>query len=84
MKKYMVYLDDGSYYGVYKLAIPAKSEKQAREEVKGNGEVVAVKDITNDFPISLSKVREALERSNFGNVEIDLIVRTLDYMNIAE
>ena len=46
MKKYMIYLDDGR--DCYKLAIPAKDEKAAREYVQGNGEVIAVKEVTND------------------------------------
>lgn len=82
MKKFMVYLDDGK--DVFKLAIPAKDEKIAREYVKGNGEIIAVKDITNDFPISVEKVGEALTKAGFGEIEMDLITRALQQINIAE
>ena len=83
LKKYMVYMDDG--HACFKCAIPAKSEKDAREYVQGNGEVIAVKDVTNDFPISASKVFDALKNANFGETEIDLIIRTLTHVtNIAE
>ena len=51
MKKYMVYLDDGR--DCYKVAVPAANEKAARKYVEGNGEVIAVKDISEDYPISL-------------------------------
>ena len=57
MKKYMVYLDDGK--DCFKVAVPAVNEKAARKYVEGNGEVIAVKDITEDFPISLDKVVQA-------------------------
>ncbi len=82
MKKYMIYLDDGK--DVYKLAIPATNEKKAREYVRGNGEVIAIKDITSDCPISVDKVTQALLKSNFGQIEIDLITRALQEINICD
>ena len=82
MKKYFVYLDDG--HDCYKCAIPAKSEKEAREYVRGNGEVIAVKDVTDDYPISADKVADALKNACFGQTEIDFIIRTLTHNNIAE
>lgn len=78
----MVYLDDGK--DVYKLAIPAKDEKTAREYVQGNGEVIAVKEVTNDYPISVDKVAQALKNANFGQIEIDYITRALSEINICE
>ncbi len=78
----MVYLDDGK--GVYKVAIPAKDEKAAREYVQGNGEVIAVKDVTNSYPISADKVKQALKNANFGQIEIDYITRALSEINICE
>lgn len=48
MKKYMVYMDDGR--DCFKAAIPAANEKAARKYVEGNGEVIAIKDVTKDFP----------------------------------
>lgn len=82
MKKYMVYMDDGQ--DCFKCAIPAKSEKEAREYVKGNGEVVAVKDVTDEWFISAEYVADALERSGFGRSEIDIITRTLQITRIAQ
>lgn len=82
MKKYMVYLDDGR--DCFKAAIPAANEKAARKYVEGNGEVIAVKDITEDFPISLDKVAQALKNAQFGQIEIDLITRCLSFNDIAE
>ena len=82
MKKYMIYMDDGK--NCFKIAVPAKNEKAAREYVKGNGEIIAVKDVTEDFPISADKVAEALLSAHFGEIEIDLITRCLQMSNIAE
>lgn len=81
MKKYMLYLDDG--HDVFKVFVPAKNEKMAREFVKGNGEVVAVKDVTEDYLISADKVASALRNACFGKAEIDFILRSLVEFNIA-
>ena len=72
MKKYMVYMDDGR--DCFKVAVPANNEKAARKYVEGNGEVISVKDVTKDFPISLDKVAQALKNAQFGQIEIDLII----------
>lgn len=82
MKKFLVYLDDGK--DVFKCAIPAKDEKAAREYVQGNGEVIAVKEVTNDYSISVDKVAQALKNANFGQIEIDYITRALSEINICE
>lgn len=82
LKKFMVYLDDGR--DAFRCAIPAASEKKAREYVQGNGEVVAVKDVTAEYPIDANKVAVALAAASFGQTEIDLIVRTLTSTEIAE
>ena len=82
MKKYMVYMDDGR--DCFKVAVPAVNEKAARKYVEGNGEVIAIKDVTEDFPISLDKVAQALKNAQFGQIEIDLITRCLSFNDIAE
>lgn len=82
MRKFMVYLDDGS--NVYKVAVPARTEQDARDYVSGNGEVIAVKDITEVTPISVTKVRYALAEYGFGMNEMDLIIRCLEQCSIAE
>ena len=78
----MIYLDDGN--SCYKVAIPADSENEAMQYVNGNGEVIAVKDITEEFPIFLDCVVQALENARFSKIEIDLISRCLESNNIAE
>ncbi len=82
LNKYFVYLDDGS--NVMKVAIPAKSEKEARNYVEGNGEVIAIKNVTDDFPISSDKIARALLNAGFGQIEVDLVVRTLQQTDITD
>ncbi len=82
MKKYFVYLDDGKE--CFKVAVPAKDVAAAKKFVQGNGEIVAIKDVTDEYPISADKVHDALTKAGFGDVEIQLIVRTLTTTNIAE
>lgn len=82
MRKYMVYLDDCD--SCCKIAVPAIDEMAARKFVEGNGEVIAVKDVTEDYPIDLNKVAQALRNAQFGWVEIDLILRCLKFNDIFE
>jgi len=82
MKKYMVYMDDGA--NLMKLAIPADSVKAAKKYVNGNGEVIKVADVTEDYPINANKIAEALKNAEFDEIEIDFIIRTLTMHNIAE
>lgn len=78
----MVYVDDGE--NLMKLAIPAKSAKSAKEYANGNGEIIKVADVTEDYPIDSWKVANALKKDGFGQTEIDFIIRALYACNIAE
>lgn len=80
-RKYFVYLDDGE--AVYKIAIAAVSEDAAKAWCAGNGEVVAVKDVTDEYPISIEKVHDALKKAAFGESEMDFICRALTEFDIA-
>lgn len=75
-------MDDGR--DCFKCAIPAVNEKAARKYVEGNGEVIAVKDVTADFPISASKVADALLQAGFGIEETNFITRCLQVNDIAD
>lgn len=55
LRKYFVFVDDGD--NAMKIATPAQNEKEARDFVAGNGEIIAVKDVTESFEISSTKVR---------------------------
>ncbi len=78
-RKYMVYLDGGDV--AFKCAIPAINEESAREYANGNGEVIAVKDVTDSYIISRTKLLQALKDSNFDYYEANFIIRTLEQVN---
>lgn len=82
MKKFKVFLESGN--DCFKVFVPARNEKEARAFVEGNGEVIAIKEVTEDYPISLEKVGTALVMYGFGAAETDLIMRTLQNTCIAE
>ena len=82
LRKYVVYLDDGEL--VYKLYVPAVNEEAAKIYCEDNGDIVAVKDVTEEFPISANCVAAALRNYGFGETEMDLILRTLQTTGIAE
>lgn len=82
MRKYMVYMESGEI--LFKLAVPAENEEKAREYVQGNGEIVTIKDVTEEYPIDGAKVANALFDAGFGEHEVDFIIRTLNTTRIAE
>lgn len=82
MKKFFVYVDDGD--SVYKLAIPAKNEKEAIMYADGNGEIVCVKEAPADYRIDAGKVYDALKAAGFGQTEIDFVTRALVNIGLAE
>lgn len=82
MKKYLVYLDDGEH--IMKIFVPAESKRAATAFCQGNGEVITTKDVTDEYPISIDKVAEALKAARFGEPEMDLIIQTLMITNIAD
>lgn len=83
-QKYFVYVED-SEDEVFKIAIPAVCEAAAAAAVAGfGGEVIAVKDVTDVFHISNSKVFDALTAAGFGKYEADFITRLCLEMGITE
>lgn len=77
MKKltvFNVYLDDGK--DAFRVTVPAASKKEAADYVQGNGEIVAI----NPAPlqdIDLDCLADTLKRAQWGQMEIDIITRTL-------
>lgn len=74
-------MDDG--IDCFKTAVPAENEEEARRFVAGNGEVIAVKNITDECQISSSKVFTALKKAGFGTTELFLITRALETTDIC-
>lgn len=86
MKVYKVYCDCGGT-DVFKEFIPAFNEESAAEYLKGNGEIVAVKEIEIP-PFNSEEIAKALseykEGSAFCQYDIDVIIRALYQIGIAE
>ena len=73
MRKYVVYMDDGR--NVFKVSVPAISEEDAIDFVSGNGEVVAIRDVTDDCEIYTYDVHRALENAGFPEDKCNWICR---------
>ena len=72
MKMYEIIFDAGND-GVYKHFGIYQNEKAAREATMGNGDVVRVKDVTKEFPLSREKIYSALINGNFDQIEPNII-----------
>lgn len=73
MHVYTIYMDDGD---AFKVTIPAVSEVAAKEYVAGNGDVIAIKKAPIQ-DIDTGCLAETLRRDGWGQMEIDVITRTL-------
>ena len=82
LKKFFVYIDDGK--DVFKIAVPAKSKADAEKFCSGSGEVIRVREITTEVQISADAVAAALKNQGFGEIEMDLVIRTLTSTGVAE
>lgn len=76
MKVFECILEDGQ--NVKKIVIPALHRKSLVNDYDGKGEFIKVKEVTQDYPISIPKVIEALQLSDFGETEIRIITIALD------
>lgn len=76
MKRFMVYTESAGYLS--KSAIVAENKKEAEELFTKQVEVVAVKDVTDDYVISESQLRESLESGGFGVYEIEFIIQSVN------
>ncbi len=69
---YELLIDDGilvyKHHGIY------RDEKDARETAERNGyEVVRIKDVTEDTPLSRDMIYTALRNAGFGQIEANAI-----------
>ena len=81
-KMYEIIIDDGArvykHHGIY------RDEKDARKTAEGNGyEVVRIKDVTEDTPLSGDMIFTALRNAGFGQIEANAIYSfvTKNYSN---
>ncbi len=82
LRKYIVCLDIGDDF--CNVAVPAENEAEAREYVKGNGEVIGIKDVTEKTKIYQGDVEYALKSRDFKPNEVDFMLRTLTLTGIIE
>ena len=75
-------LHDG--HDAFRVPVPAANLEAAKEYVNGNGEIVAIKDVTGEYLINFEHVREALLQNGFDETETALILWTLDFAGVAE
>ncbi len=84
LKVYKVYMEDVTDGRCYFTFVPAENEKEAVKYCEGNGECVAVKDVTEDFKIHLETLTETLAMRHYGRAEIEIITRTLELVGLSE
>jgi len=73
-RMFEVIMDAGDH--VFKTSRIALDEKDFESVYGGNGEIVRIRDVTEDYPISEYALRRALE-GKFGEAETEAIVHLL-------
>ena len=82
MKKltvYNVYLEDSS--NVYRVTVPAENKKAAEKYVEGNGDIVTTREAELQ-DIDLNYLANYLTAGGWGQMEIDVITRALQYCGL--
>lgn len=77
---YDIYYDDGQNVG--KIVLPAESEKQAKEYLHGNGDVVAIRKDPIVQDIDLRSLTRTLQLDGWGSIEIEVITRALEMVGL--
>lgn len=78
MKAYEMIIDGGE--NVFKCVRPAKDVKQLKYIYGGNGEMVRIKDVTEEYGIDVSYLHDVLvgkRNGHFGEIEADIICTVL-------
>lgn len=76
MKLFEIILDADR--NVIKAHVAADNRKKALAECTGNGEVVRIKDVTQDFPLSREYFEKALMAARYGDCEQKLLLAMFD------
>jgi hypothetical protein len=74
MKVYTVYWEDGT--NVYKSTVPAWSKKEVERYIAGNGDIVKITE-SELQDIDCNYLANTLCQAGWGEMEIDVIIRTL-------
>lgn len=81
MKIYTVYLEDRE--NCYKTTVPAENEEAAIKYCAGNGEVIAVKDTTEENRFDTAELYNILEKAGYNKKQTQLLARVLDEIGLA-
>lgn len=87
MKNYKMYemiLDDGQ--NIIKVVCPALSVKDLKKQYSGNGEFVRIKEVTENYPLSITNIMISLREAGYGEIEREAIARIIrdEYENTIE
>lgn len=85
MKKinvYEVYLEDNS--GVSKIHVPAFTKKEAEQYVSGNGEIIAVKKLSDKYQIVTEGLSKALKNDDWNDREIEVLTRLIRMVGLGD
>lgn len=84
LKIYKVYIDATTYNNssedIYSVLIPAENVEKAIEYANGNGEIIATKDVTDNFNVNISDVMQAMENEGLSKEIITIVERTLEML----
>lgn len=80
LKIYKVYLEDND--SCFSTLIPAENEQEVAKQVEGNGEIIAIKDVSDTSRIDTDTVYDILRNGNkkvnaITEKQINLFVRAL-------
>ena len=67
MKMFKTYFDDGDT--CFKVIRPAESKSQFYSRFGGNGEIIKIDDVTEEFPLDPEKLLDDLRRIGYGEPE---------------
>jgi hypothetical protein len=74
-KTYKCILEDTN--GVYRFYRTANSKKDFIKEWSGNGDIISIEDVTNDFYIDGANIRKVLRTAGYHDNNIDVILSIL-------
>lgn len=83
LKVYECIIDDGKE--VYKEVLTAKNKKQLLDIWGGNGSFEKITEVTNQYPLSLDSIMQAVIDKGFGIAEQRLLIEILrNYDNVID
>ena len=74
-RKFFVYIDDGT--SACRIPVSADSMESAEKYVKGNGDVIIIRDVTSEYEIMAHDVAKALLNSGMDESKVVFILTAL-------